>query len=50
MEKTFKKKRAQTLKSLKAKGYKREDVIDLFGRKKYNIIIRLNKVTSYLNN
>ena len=28
-----KRNRAQTLKSLKAKGYKREDIIDLFGRK-----------------
>ena len=45
-----KRNRAQTLKSLKAKGYKREDVIDLFGRKKYIIFIRLYKVILNLNN
>ena len=37
-----KRNRAQTLKSLKAKGYKREDVIDLFGRK--NIISLLDLI------
>tara|TARA_B100000686_G_scaffold293233_1_gene322605 strand:- start:19993 stop:20877 length:885 start_codon:yes stop_codon:yes gene_type:complete len=38
-----KRNRAQTLKSLKSKGYKREDVIDLFGKKNILSLLELIK-------